>query len=70
MLPRAVRRWYSGGTVQVCLLASAVLLETTRALYRLGLVGPVRVGQMLQCSSRLTQVALRAWRSLSLLRSK
>ena len=60
MWPRALRRWRSRGTVQLCLLGTGMLLGTARTLYRLGLVRPTHMERVLRLSSRRTQIGLRA----------
>jgi hypothetical protein len=61
--PQWLRRWCCCGIVRMCLFGAGFLLTTARTLYRLGLVEPARVGQMLTWSSYLSQVGLRAWRA-------
>ena len=61
--PQWLRRWRCRRTVHASLLIAGMLLRIARTLHRLGLMGPIGVGQMLGWSSYLSQVALRAWRA-------
>ena len=60
MWPRALRRWRSRGTVQLCLLGTGMLLRDCQDIVRLGLVRPTHMERVLRLSSHLTQIGLRA----------